>query len=103
MKFIDKEIDIKKIIKDLGDTTFGGSNKEQGKMVSLMKGLAFSDDPLSNKFMKKVDKALNIISKEVLGKDKKEEYKRIFIKEISRIENIIVEDGDIIKVFKKTN
>ena len=65
-KIQDAEVDVKKIIKDLGDTNFSGSNDEQGKMVALLKGLAFSDDPLSNKFMKALDKATTEISKEVL-------------------------------------
>ena len=43
------------IIKELIDTSWGGSNDEQGKAVQLLKGLAFSDDPASNKFMKKLD------------------------------------------------
>jgi len=46
---------VKKIIKDLGDS-YGGSNEEQGKMVQLFRGLAFSDDPEANKFMKALDK-----------------------------------------------
>lgn len=61
------KVDIKKIIKDLGDTNFSGSNKEQGKMVALMNGLAFSDDPKANEFMKKLDVATTKISKEVLA------------------------------------
>lgn len=44
------------IIKELIDTDFSGSNDEQGKAVQLMRGLAFSDDPVSNKFMKALDK-----------------------------------------------
>lgn len=45
----------KKIIKDLAKS-YGSSNEEQGKMISLMKGLAFSDDAEANKFMKALDK-----------------------------------------------
>lgn len=45
----------KKIIKDLAKS-YGSSNEEQGKLVNLMKGLAFSDDPEANKFMKALDK-----------------------------------------------
>ena len=47
--------DVKKIIKDLIETDFSGSNEEQGKAAALFKGLAFSDDPAANKFMKKID------------------------------------------------
>lgn len=50
-----EEVDVMKIIKDLIDTNFSGSNEEQGKAAQLFKGLAFSDDPRSNKFMKAID------------------------------------------------
>ena len=42
------------IIKELIDTDFGTDNDKQGKMVQMMKGLAFSDDEIATKFMKKV-------------------------------------------------
>jgi len=67
MRVIEKKVDIEKIIKDLGDTDFSGSNKEQGKMVALMNGLAFSDDAKANEFMKKLNTATSEISKEVLA------------------------------------
>ena len=43
------------IIKELIDTNWSGSNDEQGKAVQLMKGLAFSEEPAANKFMKALD------------------------------------------------
>ncbi len=43
-------------IKDLIDTKWSGSNEDQGKAVALLKGLAFSDTDISNKFMKELDK-----------------------------------------------
>jgi len=49
------EVDVKKVIKDLAKS-YGDSNEDQGKMVNLMKGLAFSDDAEANKFMKALDK-----------------------------------------------
>jgi len=49
-------VDAGKIVKELIDTSWGGSNEDQGKAVQLLKGLAFSDDPISNKFMKALDK-----------------------------------------------
>ncbi len=49
-------VDIQSVIKALIDTSFGGSNEEQMKAVQLLKGLATSDDPMSNKFMKALDK-----------------------------------------------
>lgn len=44
------------VIKELISTSFGGSNEEQMKAVQLLKGLAVSEDPESNKFMKALDK-----------------------------------------------
>lgn len=50
--------DVSKIIKDLIDTDFGKDNDAQAKAVQLFRGLAFSDDPKSNAFMKKVSDAI---------------------------------------------
>jgi len=44
------------IVKELIDTSWGGDNKEQGKAVQLLRGLAFSDEDVSNKFMAALDK-----------------------------------------------
>ena len=48
--------DVSKIIEDLIKTEWSGSAEETGRAVSLMKGLAFSDDPKAKKFMQAVDK-----------------------------------------------
>lgn len=69
----DKKTDVKAIIKELGDTNFSGSNEEQGKMVQLMRGLAFSDDPMANKFMKAMDKAATEIQKKLSNGDEKKD------------------------------
>jgi len=53
---VSEAVDVKKIIKELIDTSWGGSNEEQGKAIQLLRGLAFSEDPLSNKFMQAMDK-----------------------------------------------
>lgn len=53
---VEEAVDVSVIIKELIDTSFGGSNKEQAKAVQLLKGLAFSEEPESNKFMKALDK-----------------------------------------------
>jgi len=53
--------DISKIIGDL-KSSFGGSNEEQMKAVQLLKGLATSDDPKANKFMKALDTATTKIA-----------------------------------------
>jgi len=68
----------KEVMKSLqGD--FGGDNESQMKGVELLKGLALSDDPKANEFMKKLNKATTAISKEVLGgssNDKEEKKKK---------------------------
>ena len=43
------------VIKELIDTGWAGSNAEQMKAVQLLKGLATSDAPEANAFMKKLD------------------------------------------------
>jgi len=73
---LEEKADIDKMIKDLAGS-FGGSNEEQGKMVQIMKGLAFSDDPKANKFMKAMDKATTAASKEVLGESVENEPEEI--------------------------
>jgi hypothetical protein len=61
---VNEAVDVSKIIKDLGGD-FGGDNESQMGGVQLLKGLATSDDPKSNEFMKKLDKATTQISKEM--------------------------------------
>ncbi len=56
-KIKNKKVDVDAIIKELIETSWAGSNEEQGKAVQLLRGLAFSDDPKSNAFMKALDKA----------------------------------------------
>lgn len=51
---IEEAVDVKKVIQDLIDTEASDDNEEQGKLVQLLRGLAFSDDPISDKFMKKL-------------------------------------------------
>lgn len=58
------EADVNAIIKSLS-ADLGSSNEDQGKLLQLMKGLAFSDDPKANEFMKKVNAATTKISKEM--------------------------------------
>ena len=51
----DEAVNIDNIIKELIDTGFSKDNESQMKAVQLLKGLATSDDPKSNAFMKKLD------------------------------------------------
>lgn len=66
-KQINEEVDIKKIIKDLGDTNWSVDNDAQMKASQLIKGLSISDEKLANDFMKLLDKASSEIAKVVLG------------------------------------
>ena len=61
---LDEAVDAKKIVKELINTSFGGDNESQMKAVQLLKGLATSDDPVSNKFMKALDKATSAMDAE---------------------------------------
>lgn len=61
------------IIKELGETDWGKDNDAQGKAVQLMKGLAFSDDPMSNEFMQALSKVSTGIAKRILKADVVEE------------------------------
>lgn len=63
------EFDVKKAIQDLVDTNWSKDNETQGKSVQLMKGLAFSDDPMANKFMEYLD---NCASKFTMEESKEE-------------------------------
>jgi len=55
-------------IKELSDTNWSKDNESQGKAAQLFKGIAFSDDPLSNEFMKLMDKASTEAAAKVLDK-----------------------------------
>lgn len=59
-----EEVDVKQVISDLIAAKPSDDNDEQGKIAQLIKGLAFSDDPKSTEFMKKLT---TLISKENFG------------------------------------
>lgn len=68
-KFLSEEkVDVDQLIVDLG-MSMAGSNEEQMKAVQLLKGLALSDDPKANKFMKALDKATTKISKDMVERE----------------------------------
>lgn len=95
----EEKTDVSKLIKDLS-TAYGDSNENQGKMVQLLKGLAFSDDPKANEFMKKLDKATTQISKEM---NEKKESESITLKKNVMVPGTekMLEAGDKIRVLKK--
>lgn len=55
LNLVVEAVDVSEIIKELIKTSWGGSNEEQGKAVQLLRGLAFSEDPKSDAFMKDLD------------------------------------------------
>jgi len=63
------EVNVQKIIKDLGDIDWGKDNAAQMKAVQLLKGLALSDDPKSNEFMKALSSASTTIAGKVTEAD----------------------------------
>lgn len=65
-------VDVKKVIKDLIDTEASDDNEQQGKIAQLLKGLAFSDDPTSDEFMKRLT---DMISKSNFGDLTEGDYK----------------------------
>ena len=56
---LEAEADIDSVIQALIDAKPSDDNKDQGKFVQLMRGLAFSDDPKATAFMKKVMGAID--------------------------------------------
>ena len=70
---VDEATDSKEMIKTLVDTNFSGSNEDQGKAVQLLKGLAFSEDPISNKLMKKLDQWFSDLDLDSIGDEEVEE------------------------------
>ena len=88
---------ISKIIDDLKQS-FGGSNDEQMKAVQLLKGLATSDDPEANKFMKALDTATTKIANDM----KEGEFMKTIIEIQEDIQlpgtDIVLEKGDRIEI-----
>ena len=54
----------KEIIDEVIDSKWSGSNESQGKMLELMKGIAFNDSEISNKFMKDLDTLTSKMNKD---------------------------------------
>lgn len=63
---INEAVDVSSVIKGM-QGNFGGDNESQMKGLQLLKGLATSDDPKANAFMKALNTATTKISKDVLG------------------------------------
>jgi hypothetical protein len=70
---IEQDVDVNKLIKDLGDTDWGKDNDAQMKAVQLLKGLALSEDPKSNEFMKALSDASTKIANEIVGNESVDE------------------------------
>jgi hypothetical protein len=54
-KALSEKVDSQGVIKELIDTGWSKDNKSQMKAIQLLKGLALSDEPEANAFMKKLD------------------------------------------------
>jgi hypothetical protein len=83
------DVDVKKIIKDLGSASFAGSNEEQMKMLQLMKGLATNDSKEANEFMSLIDKAATNAMKKVLGGEEKPVEEKKNMKESNGSNSVI--------------
>ena len=62
-------VDVTGMIKALGNTDWGEDNEAQMKAVQILKGLAVSEDPKSNSFMKALSSASTGIAKKIGGSD----------------------------------
>jgi len=94
--------DVKKIIQDIESKDLSSTNKQQAAFAEMIKGLAFSDDPLANKFMKKVDKAITKIAKDVLSKEESFSKFITISKSVHIPEsNIILTKGDKIRIIEQ--
>ena len=91
------EADVSKIIKDLGDD-FSGSNEDQMRGVQLIKGLALSDDPKANEFMKKLDVATSQISQEMSEEKKIKEDRQL---KDPKKEMMVIKDDEVEVIDKK--
>lgn len=60
----DKKPDISGIIGEVIDTDWSKDNESQMKVTQLLKGIATSEDPKSNKFMQAIDKFTSGLKKE---------------------------------------
>ena len=90
-------VDVKKVIKDL-QGNFDKDNEAQLKGVELLKGLATSDDPMSNEFMKKLNVVTTEISKEILGEvSENKKLKRIVVPEGKEYDlgSVVLEEGEV--------
>ena len=61
---VSEAVDVKEVIKALIDAKPSDDNKDQGAFSQMIKGMSFSDDPLSDKFMMKL---MELISTENFG------------------------------------
>lgn len=62
IKVLNEKTDVEKLIKDFIETDWSKSQEAAGKAVNLLKGLAFSDDDMAEKFIKDLDKLSNSMS-----------------------------------------
>lgn len=68
---MNEKVDVGKVISDLIDRGWSGDNKSQMGAVEILRGLATSDDPRSNKFMKALDDFTSSLKKDDYIKESK--------------------------------
>ena len=59
------DADVKKIIQDMAKS-WGEDEEGAGAAIAMLKGLAFSKDPLAKKFIKELDKATTKIADDLM-------------------------------------
>lgn len=52
-----EEVDVQKVIGDFINTKWSQDPNEKGKVISMLKGLIYSDDSKAQKFIKDLDDA----------------------------------------------
>lgn len=83
----------KEIIKVLGDTDWSKDNEAQMKAVQLLKGLSLSEEPISNEFMKLIDKATTEAAKKVLATNESLEKDEEYVVEMKKQKKVVEMEG----------
>lgn len=69
IRYTEQDQDITEVIKEFIDTNWSKDQESAGKAVNLLKGLAFSDDPMAEKFIKDLDELSNTMDAEDYKED----------------------------------
>lgn len=69
IRYTEQDQDITEVIKEFIDTNWSKDQESAGKAINLLKGLAFSDDPMAEKFIKDLDELSNTMDAEDYKED----------------------------------